>query len=151
MKNFKSLSFLLGTIALLLNSEPSYGKETWLKCSSPEYKGERVNSPPFTLKLNSVKESFEIQYLPPNGTYVGKATFFQSAIKFQYSHSYSFDPGFIYNEVYEIDRTTLKYSRLVKGNRINGYLERNGIVTPPSQYSGSCKVIPAPVSKKNLI
>jgi len=151
MKNFKSLSFLLGTIALLLNSEPSYGKETWLKCSSPEYKGERVNSPPFTLKLNSVKESFEIQYLPPNGTYVGKATFFQSAIKFQYSHSYSFDPGFIYNEVYEIDRTTLKYNRLVKGNRINGYLERNGIVTPPSQYSGSCKVIPAPVSKKNLI
>jgi hypothetical protein len=151
MKNFKSLSFLLGTIVYLLIPEPSYGKETWLKCSSPDYKGERVNSPPFTLKLNSVTQSFEIQYLPPNGTYVGKATFFQSAIKFQYSHSYSFDPDTTYNEVYEIDRATLNYRRVVSSARINGYLERNGIVVPPSQYSGFCKVIPAPSSKKNLI
>ena len=82
---------------------------------------------------------------------MGKATFFQSAIKFQYSHSYSFDPDNIYNEVYEIDRATLKYSRLVSSVRINGYLERNGMVVSPSQYSGSCKVIPSPSIKKNLI
>ncbi len=151
MKSFKSLSLLIGTAAFLLIPKPSFGKETWLKCSSPDYKGERVNSPPFTLKLNPVMESFEIQYLPPNGTYVGTATYFQSAIKFQYSHSYSFDPDTTYNEVYEIDRATLKYSRLVSSVRINGYLERNGIVVPPSQYSGSCKVIPAPSGKKNLI
>jgi hypothetical protein len=151
MKTFKSLGFLLGTIALLLFPEPSFGKDTWLKCNSPDYKGNRADSPPFTLKLNSVKESFEIQYLPPNGTYMGKATFFQSAIKFQYSHSYSFDPGNTYNEVYEINRATLKYSRLVSGVRINGYLERNGMGVPPSEYSGSCKVIPAPSNKKNLI
>ena len=34
MKNFKTFSFLIATIALLLIPEPSYGKETWLKCVS---------------------------------------------------------------------------------------------------------------------
>ena len=69
------MRFGLLTIApLLLVSQPSFAKQTWLSCIvKTNWKGEAVkDSPPFLIKLDDTKEIFELPY----ENVQGKATFF---------------------------------------------------------------------------
>jgi hypothetical protein len=133
MKSLKSFSFLFCTIASVFLVEPSFGKETWLNCiEKTDWEGKPIkNTVSNLVKLDDSKERFELPY---QGV-LGKATFFEASINFQFV---------IDNFAYEwkIDRTNLNFYYTMK---------LVGGLTPPSLTSGVCKVIPAPSSKKKLI
>jgi hypothetical protein len=131
------MRFGLLTIApLLLVSQPSFAKQTWLSCIvKTNWKGEAVkDSPPFLIKLDDTKEIFELPY----ENVQGKATFFQSSINFKYiidrygSWSYSF----------EISRSNLNFSET---------MVLIGGLVPARTDTGICKVIPAPSKNTNKI
>jgi len=131
----KIFAYIISFLSILLCS-PSYAKSIWLKCDS------KPGDDPRLLFLDSTKERFEITEL--NQTIQGKATFFESFIKFEYL--LKLDPISI-RSIMEIDRATLNYS----GSRQILPTKSPHLLLPPTPTSGSCKVIPAPPSKKNQI
>ena len=146
MKVFKSLSFLLGTLILLFIPEPSYGKETWLKCEEKPvgWTKEDIN----IIKLDSKNEKFEIKGWATNRIVsLGKANYFTDTIQLKFSNQSEAGEKLIFDTIFEIDRASLTYSYSVTTLTaartpisISGYISK-----------GICKIIPAPSSKKNLI
>lgn len=135
MNRLVRLGFLT-IVPLLLFSQPSFAKQTWLSCmEKTNWKGETVkNSTPFPIKLDDIKEVFELSY----DKVQGKATFFQSKINFEYiKNEYG---KWFYS--YEINRSNLNYSKT---------MELIGGLVPARTETGICKVIPAPSKNTNKI
>jgi hypothetical protein len=147
MKNFKTFSFLIATIALLLIPEPSYGKETWLKCKELMRDGKVLSYDMHHIfLLNSKTKRFEIE--KHGKVFQGNADYFKSIIGIKYSnilgHGDTRDntPG-IQEFSYSIDRATLNFTlqttlKIAEGSSV-------------VNYSGECKVIPPPSARVNQI
>ena len=117
---------LLTALPFLLIPQPSFGKETWLKCGSRP------------IILDDVKERFEINLV--DETRQGKAHFFKSAIKFEYITQLA---TIKWLHTWEIDRANLNY-------KYSMAITPDGLGAPQGN-TGTCKVIPAPSGKTNKI
>ena len=141
MKNFKSFCSLLGFFAFFFIAEPSFGKETWLKCIRKTFDGKPSQEiKTHIIKLDSKNQRFEIQ----GGTFEssiiqGKAHYFTSSIQLKFVEQ---EPPLLFSSIFEINRSNLTYSNLTE---TTGYAKYSSI------QNGSCKVIPPPSTKKNLI
>lgn len=137
----KLLSFFLGTIFSLSIPEPSFGNETWLKCVRKTFDGKPSQEiKTHIIKLDSKNQRFEIQGGTFGGSIIqGKANYFTSSIQLKFVEQ---EPPLIFSSIFEINRSNLSYSNLTE---MTGYTNGSYI------QNGSCKVIPAPSSKKNLI
>jgi len=131
-----SISFVLAIsiVALSCNASPSFSKEVWLDCKTIKDFDGIEGKPRYSeqVKLDYTKERFEL----PNRGVLGKATFFQDQIDFQYTEG-------LFTYKWTIDRANLNFIYSL------GLTE--GALTAPRTSSGICKVIPAPSSKKRLI
>jgi hypothetical protein len=137
----KSLSFLLGNLFFLSIIEPSYGKETWLKCVRKTFDGKPSQEiKTHIIKLDSKNQRFEIQGGTFEGSIIqGKANYFTSSIQLKFVEQ---EPPLIFNSTFEINRSNLTYSNLTE---MIGYTNSSYI------QNGSCKLIPPPSSKTNKI
>ena len=136
MKIFQSSSILLGIVANLLIPEPSFSKETWLKCVEEiDQEGKEIqiapNQPYHLVKLDDSNERYVVLFQEAKG----QATFFETAIAFNFvKHEIAYD--------WIINRENLKFSytlKLVGGS------------APASLWKGSCKIIPSPSGGKNIV
>lgn len=139
-----STSFVLAIpiVVLSLNALPSFAKQTWLRCSNPlTAEGQHYNPkyPSYIINLDYEKERFELT--EETGEILqGKANFFKSIIQLQYS--YKLVGSFRQEKTWDINRANLNFALSV--NLVGG-------LGAPTIYNGTCKVIPAPSSKQNLI
>ena len=136
MKTFQSLSFLLGTIFILLMPKPSFSKETRLKCVEEiNLHGKAIkthpNQPYHLILLDDRNERYELPFQDVKGQVFYGANLIM----------FSFDKyGTAYD--WQINRKTLKFSQHIK--LIGGS-------SPTQLWKGSCKIISPASSGKNLI
>ena len=138
MKSLISLG-LLTALPFLLIPQPSFSKETWLKCVRKTFDGKpSQETKAYIIKLDSVNQRYEIQGGVFESTIIqGKANYFTSAIQIKFVEQ---EPPLTFSSTFEINRTNLTYS---------GFTETTGYTNYSSTQAGSCKVIPAPSAKKN--
>jgi len=140
MKSLISLG-LLTALPFFLIPQPSFAKQTWLKCVSQTLDGKPATGETQLIKLDDTKERYEIE-----GGYLGrsiaqgKAVFYKSLIQFSFIEKINI---LTIMNTFKIDRSSLKFlhTSLISGELLSETAETTGI----------CKVIPAPSAKKNKI
>ena len=97
----KSLGFFLGNLFFLSIPEPSYGKETWLKCVRKTFDGKPSQEiKTHIIKLDSKNQRFEIQGGTFDGSIIqGKANYFTSSIQLKFVEQ---EPPLIYSSIFEL-------------------------------------------------
>ena len=134
MKNFQSLSCLLATIVFLFIPEPSYGKESKLKCIDEiDLFGKAIKEKPhyFLVLLDDKDKKFELPFTQVKG----EAFYEPDLILFSFEKY-----GVTYQ--YVIHRKTLKFSQFIK---------RTDNDSVQQLWKGSCKIVSPASGGKNLI